>query len=442
MGVLTAAALAALILGLLHLWASDILAWIGSATTNLIGASLRIEKALPPDGGGAILSAQLVERLFSLCYDIACGLLLLKFIWKGIQIYILWRDGDADVSPMQMLTGAILAVVICAGFPTIYNAATRITVWAGDQIVQVIDPDRSIPTISQADLYNEAYEKFDAYPSIRNGAAGLSIRDWFPMLDADGDGLLTEAEMLPHFDRNHDGRLDGNELNQYYSTVWGIQPSEEVMAQHDCDYNGDGTLQGYELDEYYRQIGESGGDGYLEVTRRSFSSSSKREGTHPMVISRAQYAQWYAGSRTAGFEDRVHAMNWFEVLFVYIYGGAFILLWLRLMARGFEMLVLRVGLPLAALGLIDSDGGVFKNYTQLMLRQMLTSVFQASALRLSAMFVFDMSLLSLMISISILMAAFHAPQLLQQIMTPQKVGGQGLGSKLYQGAMIWRMLKR
>lgn len=38
----------------------------------------------------------------------------------------------------------------------------------------------------------------------------------------------------------------------------------------------------------------------------------------------------------------------------------------KLLGRGVEMLFLRWGLPLAAMGLVNSDGGIFPSYIQLM----------------------------------------------------------------------------
>ncbi len=382
--MLTAAALAALLLGLMQYWVGDVLTWIGRLSPNLTKVSLCIEQVLTPEDGGNIVSAALVSDLFHLLYDVACVLMLLKFLWKGFQIYVLWRDGDSDVSPHNMLIGILLAIVLCAAFPTLYDMAADITVSVGKSIVQVIDPTGAIPGMSgdlESDAqraYQRLMEQLDA-----NQDEKLTYREWFPIMDTNDDGELSDDELLPYFDEDGNGYLDNNERTRY-----------------------------------------------------QVSFQNNHEG-----ISFNDFKQWYIEEHTVDFDERISNMSWLEILFLYIYAGAHIIMWIRLMGRGFEMLFMRVGFPLAAIGLIDSDGGVFKSYTQLMFRQMLTSIFQVAALRLSLLFLPNLSFTGLLLSIAILLAAFRTPKLLQQIMTPQG-GGSGFGAKVYQGAMVLRMLKK
>ena len=50
------------------------------------------------------------------------------------------------------------------------------------------------------------------------------------------------------------------------------------------------------------------------------------------------------------------------IIFLLIFAIAVFVLWIRLIGRGFEILVLRIGVPFASLGLLDSDMGAFKGY--------------------------------------------------------------------------------
>ena len=380
--VITASVLAALILGLMQLWAGDVLASLKSfADIDMLEVSLRIEK-IADSAASAVLTSELIERLFNLFYTVAVSLMVLKFLWKGFQIYVLWRDGDSDVSPHNMLIGALLAIAVCVAFPTLYNIATDITCDIGTSVINIIDPGSVLPK-TEEEVEAEAQAEFQRLAET---------------IDLDGNYELDYWEIAEYLDTDGDGEVSAEELVPY------------------LDDNGDGVVDVYEMDGW-----------------NAFYQSQ-------LSISVGTYTTDYKAEHLSDFKE-VESLNILETLAIYIYYIVFLIMWMRLMGRGVEMLFMRVGLPLAAIGLIDSDGGVFKSYTQLMSRQMLTSIFQVAALRLSLLFLPNLSFTGLLLSIAILLAAFRTPKLLQQIMTPQG-GGSGFGAKVYQGAMVLRMLKK
>lgn len=380
--MLTASILAGLILGLMQIWAGDVLASLKSfADADMLEVSLRIEK-IADSAAGAILTSDLIQQLFNLFYSVAVSLLVLKFLWKGFQIYVLWRDGDSDVSPHNMIIGALLAIAVCVAFPTLYNMATDITCSIGAAVIDTIDPGSVLPK-TEEQVEAEARAEYQKLAET---------------IDLDGNYELDCWEIVEFLDTNDDGEVSAEELVPY------------------LDENGDGTVDIYEMD---------GWNAFYQAN---------------LSITVGTYTTDYKAAHLSEFKE-VESLNILETLAIYIYYIVFLIMWMRLMGRGVEMLFMRVGLPLAAIGLIDSDGGVFKSYTQLLFRQMLTSIFQVAALRLSLMFLPNLSFTGLLLSISILLAAFRTPKLLQQIMTPQG-GGSGFGSKVYQGAMIFRMLKK
>lgn len=412
--LISAAALAALVLGVAKIWMGDLLQWMASASQDLLETSLRVENAMWLSEG--LLSATMIDNLFSILYDVACGLLILKFLWKGFEIYVLWRDGDSDVSPHNLLVGVIMAIVVCAAFPSVYDIAVDTTLYVGNAVLEQIGDAGLLPFMSEEQLNEAADNKLNSFWSVQNGAAALVIDDWFDLLDDNHDGWIAENEVLCVYDMSGDGWLEANELQAYLRNVWGITPPREVLDERQRGPDA--------ITHYYK-----------------FSRDTESEGTHPLAMPLDTYREWFVKKYSWDFTQRVDKMSFVETLVVIIYAIAFFIMWLRLLGRGLEMLIIRVGLPIAAVGLIDSDGGVFKNYTQLILRQMVTGVFQVAAMRLSIMLMLDLSFFGVCAGVAALLAAFRAPLLLQQIMTPQKAGGQGFGSKLYQGVMIWRMLK-
>ena len=47
----------------------------------------------------------MINQVFLTIYGFVFALMVLKFLWKGTNVYILWRDGDSEVSPFNMLVG-------------------------------------------------------------------------------------------------------------------------------------------------------------------------------------------------------------------------------------------------------------------------------------------------------------------------------------------------
>ena len=67
--------------------------------------------------------------LFNLMYATMLILLSLKVIEKGFNIYILYRDGDADTPPKEMLLSIALAISAVALFPIIYDYISEFIMW-------------------------------------------------------------------------------------------------------------------------------------------------------------------------------------------------------------------------------------------------------------------------------------------------------------------------
>jgi hypothetical protein len=59
--------------------------------------------------------------IFNFIYTIGISLIVLKFLKKGFEIYILWTDGDPDCDPIGYLTNFARAVVTATCFPFVYG---------------------------------------------------------------------------------------------------------------------------------------------------------------------------------------------------------------------------------------------------------------------------------------------------------------------------------
>lgn len=284
---------------LLGIFSDTINGWMGSLITaafekfdaqmiSLLRGAFYFEN-LAISGADAALSEQSIRDVYFYIYGFACSLVILKFLFKGFHIYILWRDGDADVSPRDMLVGMLEAAAVMVCFPYLYEKLANICVAFAEGIMARL---------------------------------GVSL------------GLV----IVP-------------DLNL-------------ILSQ--------GIL---------------------------------------------------------------------TILILLVFVISILVLWIQLIGRGFELLILRFGVPLASLGLLDSDMGLFKAYMQVFIKAALTVIVQicamALAIRVAGSFQFTNSLLAL----GIIFGAFKAPATLQQFLMPSAGGGGGLTQKAYSAAIVVRTLK-
>lgn len=62
----------------------------------------------------------------STIYNIGISLMILKFLKKGFEIYVMGTDGDPDMDPLQLVTNFIKAIAVAIGFRPIYDIFIQI----------------------------------------------------------------------------------------------------------------------------------------------------------------------------------------------------------------------------------------------------------------------------------------------------------------------------
>lgn len=75
------------------------LVYIDSLLKDIIPISLYAEKYMTLTTG-----ANLLENLYDIVFSFGVALMVLKFLKKGFEIYVLWTDGDPDEEPLFLLT--------------------------------------------------------------------------------------------------------------------------------------------------------------------------------------------------------------------------------------------------------------------------------------------------------------------------------------------------
>lgn len=359
----------------------DIILWISKMSTWLIETSLKVESAMWISDNP--LTQELIESIYTYIYGAVLVLVTLKFIWKGFQVYVLWRDGDADVSPSNMLIGACLAIIVSLAFPTVFNVAVSATADIGNGIIDRIDARwLNKPVVDFEDIDARAIEIWE---------------QCFAGLDTNDDYVLTDEEFDVALDINN--TLDLSLVYELFPELTN-DPSDRLVRT---------------------------GLSILQLQDR---------------LSIAGIRNVLTDSVGAELTIRLGVVGSLGSLLVFlIYLVLYVIMYVKLLGRSVEMLFLRWGVPIASIGLINSDGGVFPSYIQLMLKQMVTSILQVTAMYLSFYIAMDFDLTHILMALAVIGVAFKGPALLSQVLAPQRQGG-GMGQKLHTAMMLRQMWRR
>lgn len=100
----------------------------------------------------------------------------------------------------------------------------------------------------------------------------------------------------------------------------------------------------------------------------------------------------------------------------------FVVLYVQFLVRGVEILVLRLGFPIATVGLLESNSGIFQSYSQKMFKSVLTVIVQIVLCKLGLALVFAGHWFY---AIAVVMMALKTPSFLQEFMLTGNSGGMG-----------------
>ena len=98
----------------------------------------------------------------------------------------------------------------------------------------------------------------------------------------------------------------------------------------------------------------------------------------------------------------------------------FVVLYVQFLVRGVEILILRLGFPLACVGLLESNNGVFQTYSQKMFKSVLTVIVQIILCKLGLVLVFSEHWFY---AIAVVIMALKTPSFLHEFMLTSNSGG-------------------
>lgn len=264
-----------LIVAILH----GAVAFIDEMLTALVSVTLHADQYMTGAYGG-----NMVEGLSEILMGFGVSLIILKFLKKGFECYVMWTDGDPDSEPIYLVTRFIQAIAVAVCFPVMYG-------WMADITTDLTDK------------------------------------------------LLTA-----------------------------------VGASTDYDWMA-----------------------------------------------------WVESVSTSGIVTSI-----FGLVFVISY----FMLYFQFLMRGLEILILRVGVPVACVGLLDNDKGVFKNYMMKFFQSAFSVVVQIALCKLGVGMTLN---LSVFWGIACIILAIRTPRFLNEFMVP--VGGGGVVTNVYHSVRLAGMAK-
>ncbi len=92
------------------------LAYVNNILSGLVPMTLHAEKYMT-----TMLGSNGFTEIFNIFFRFGVSLIVLKFLKKGFETYILWTEGDADADPLLLLTNFFKSLAIAVSFPVMYE---------------------------------------------------------------------------------------------------------------------------------------------------------------------------------------------------------------------------------------------------------------------------------------------------------------------------------
>lgn len=109
------------------------IAYIDTLLTEIVPLALYAEKYM-----STLAGVDLFQSLFNIVFGFGVSLIVLKFLKKGFETYVLWSDGDADEEPLSLLTNFFKAMAVAVCFPTLYGWMAAIVEEMSDKLLEAI----------------------------------------------------------------------------------------------------------------------------------------------------------------------------------------------------------------------------------------------------------------------------------------------------------------
>lgn len=112
---------------------SNCLSYVNTLLEGLVPMALYSETYMD-----TLLGNNGIQGLFDIFFSLGVSLIILKFLKKGFERYVLWTEGDADTEPILLLTGFFKALAIAICFPTLYGWLAQVITELSDQLMEAV----------------------------------------------------------------------------------------------------------------------------------------------------------------------------------------------------------------------------------------------------------------------------------------------------------------
>ena len=101
--------------------------YIDEMLQELVPMTLYADQYMLAANGGSM-----VDVLFDIMLGFGISLIILKFLKRGFECYVMWTDGDPDSEPVGLVVRFMQAMVVAVCFPVMYG-------WMGEIAEDLID---------------------------------------------------------------------------------------------------------------------------------------------------------------------------------------------------------------------------------------------------------------------------------------------------------------
>ncbi len=127
---------------------------------NLIDVCFNAEDNLTKMFGTQLLDFSMLKQII---FSFVISLIILKFLKKGFDVYVMWSEGDTDMPSVTFITYFIRATVIAISFPLIYSWFVDIVkdftnqILASLNISSQVNLTNTLATLSVVSIFNAIF---------------------------------------------------------------------------------------------------------------------------------------------------------------------------------------------------------------------------------------------------------------------------------------------
>lgn len=142
---------------------------------------------------------------------------------------------------------------------------------------------------------------------------------------------------------------------------------------------------------------------------------------------------WVNGISSLGLTTAI-----FGLIFVVCY----FLLYFQFLMRGLEILILRIGMPMACVGLLDNDKGIFNTYLNKFFQSTLAVVIQIVLCKLGVGMMLNIGInMNVFWGLACMVLAIKTPAFLREFLVPAGGGAGGIINNVYHSVRLVGMIK-